>query len=81
IRASQGEGLGETGMPVLGGCVGHNCYVGSGMVVYPARAIESDVILFASAERRVIDRDVTYDQSDHFRIAEGELLRPRQYPR
>ena len=81
IRASQGEELGETGMPVLGGCVGHNCYIGSGMVVYPARAIESDVILFASAERRVIDRNVTYDQSDHFRIAEGELLRPRQYPR
>ena len=80
IRAYQSEELGETGMPVLGGCVGHNCYIGSGMVIYPARAIESDVILFASPERRVISRNVTYDQSDHFDIAGGEMLHPRQYP-
>jgi hypothetical protein len=29
----------------MGGCVGHNCRVGSGMIVYPARTIESDVVL------------------------------------
>ncbi len=75
----QGE-LGETGMPVLGGCVGHNCFVGSGLVVYPARAIESDVVLLASAERCVIDRNVCYEDSDHFAIAGGEELHPRMYP-
>ncbi|HDQ72846.1 MAG TPA: multidrug transporter [Chloroflexi bacterium] len=48
----------ETGFQVIGGCVGHHCHIGSGMVVYPARAIESDVVLFATPERRVIDRTI-----------------------
>jgi len=81
IRVVCGEELGETGMPVLGGCVGHNCYVGSGMVVLPARAIESDVILFASPERRVIDRTVYYEDSDHFAIKGGADLHLRMYER
>ncbi len=68
IRAMYEGKLQETGMPVLGGCVGHNCYIGSGMVVYPARAIESNVVLFASPERRVIDRNVYYKDSDHFKL-------------
>jgi carbonic anhydrase/acetyltransferase-like protein (isoleucine patch superfamily) len=79
IRAMYGEELEEAGMPVLGGCVGHNCYIGSGLVVYPARAIESDVILFASPERRVIDRTVYYKDSDHFAIRDGEDLHSRVY--
>jgi len=79
IRAMCGEKLEEAGMPVLGGCVGHNCYIGSGLVVYPARAIESDVILFASPERRVIDRTVYYKDSDHFAIKGGEYLHSRVY--
>jgi carbonic anhydrase/acetyltransferase-like protein (isoleucine patch superfamily) len=79
IRAMYGEKLEEAGMPVLGGCVGHNCYIGSGLVVYPARAIESDVILFASPERRVIDRTVYYEDSDHFAIQDGEYLHNRVY--
>jgi UDP-N-acetylglucosamine diphosphorylase / glucose-1-phosphate thymidylyltransferase / UDP-N-acetylgalactosamine diphosphorylase / glucosamine-1-phosphate N-acetyltransferase / galactosamine-1-phosphate N-acetyltransferase len=66
IRARDGNGnLSISNRPVLGGCVGHNCRIGSGMIIYPARTIESDVVLAASAERRVIDRDVTFDQSDH----------------
>jgi carbonic anhydrase/acetyltransferase-like protein (isoleucine patch superfamily) len=81
IRAMQGEALGETGMPVVGGCVGHHCLVGSGMVVYPARAIESDVVLFASPERRVIDRNVHYEDSDHFKLQDGTSLHPRLYRR
>ncbi|HHN93895.1 MAG TPA: hypothetical protein ENK17_03930 [Anaerolineae bacterium] len=81
IRAVNGEELGETGMPVLGGCVGNNCFIGSGMVVYPARAIESDVVLFATAERRVIDKNVYYEDSDHFSIRDGDKLHPRNYPR
>jgi len=66
LRAKDGNGnLSLANRPVLGGCVGHNCRIGAGMVVYPARTIESDVVLAATAERRVIDRDITFDQSDH----------------
>ena len=66
MRAKDGNGnLSLANRPVLGGCVGHNCRIGAGMVVYPARTIESDVVLAATADRRVIDRDVTFDQSDH----------------
>ena len=79
IRAVRGDGIDETGMPVLGGCVGHNCFIGSGMVVYPGRAIESDVILFASPERRVIDRSVLYEDSDQFAIKDANHVHPRQY--
>jgi carbonic anhydrase/acetyltransferase-like protein (isoleucine patch superfamily) len=81
IRVVQGRALGETGMPVLGGCVGHNCFVGSGMIVYPARAIESDVILLASSKRRVIDRTVYYEDSDQHAMKGGENLHPRMYER
>ena len=81
IRAVHGEEVVETGMPVLGGCVGHNCSIGSGLVVLPARAIESDVILFASPERHVIDRTVYYEDSDHLTIKDGEKLHPRTYRR
>ncbi|MFQ6100869.1 MAG: multidrug transporter [Anaerolineae bacterium] len=79
IRAVREEELEATGMPVLGGCVGHNCFIGSGMVVYPARVIESDVVLHASTGRRVIDRNVYYEDSDHFAINDGEKLHPRRY--
>ena len=66
--------------PVMGGCVGHNCRLGSGMIVFPARTIESDVVLFASRERRVVDRDVRYEESDHHRLKTASLHR-RLYPR
>lgn len=79
IRAMKGDRLEETGMPVLGGCVGHNCFIGSGMVVYPARAIESDVVLVPSDKRRVIDRNVYYESSDHLTIENGAKLHPAQY--
>ena len=81
IRAVHRGKLEETGMPVLGGCVGHNCFIGSGIVVYPARAIESDVVLLASDKRRVIDRNIHYEDSDHFAIKGGADLHPRMYPR
>jgi NDP-sugar pyrophosphorylase family protein len=76
----QGE-LANSGMAVLGGCVGHNCFIGSGMVIYPARVIESDVVLVASEKRRVIDRNVYYEESDHFNIKEGIEAHQRQNPR
>jgi acetyltransferase-like isoleucine patch superfamily enzyme len=81
IRVVQGRELGETSMPVLGGCVGHHCFLGSGMIVYPARAIESDVILLASSKRRVIDRTVYHEDGDQFDIRDGVDLHPRMYER
>jgi NDP-sugar pyrophosphorylase family protein len=81
IKAVRQGDLDSTGMPVVGGCVGHNCFIGSGMVVYPARAVESDVVLLASDERRVITRNVHYEDSDHFAIRGGAELHHRLYPR
>ncbi len=81
IRARDGNNqLREANRPVLGGCVGHNCRIGAGMIIFPARAIESDVVLFASAERRVIDRDIRYEDSDHLKLPFHQL-HPRLYPR
>ncbi len=66
LRARDGNGtLGLSNRPVMGGCVGHNCRIGAGMIIYPARTIESDVVLAASNKRRVIDRDITFEDSDH----------------
>ncbi len=66
IRAIDGSGeLRDANRPVLGGCVGHNCRIGSGIVISPSRVIESDVVIIASNERRVIDHNVTYADSDH----------------
>ncbi len=81
IRARDAYGkLQLSNRPVLGGCVGHNCRIGAGMILYPARTIESDVLLFASKERRVIDRDIRYEDSDHHQLKAGGL-HPRLYPR
>jgi carbonic anhydrase/acetyltransferase-like protein (isoleucine patch superfamily) len=81
IRAVDGEGkLNFANRPVMGSAVGHNCRLGSGMIVYPARTIESDVVLAASPERRVIDRDVRYEDSDHHKLRAADLHR-RLYPR
>jgi carbonic anhydrase/acetyltransferase-like protein (isoleucine patch superfamily) len=81
IRARDGSGaLRTSNRPILGGCVGHNCRIGAGMIIYPARTIESDVVLFATKERRVIDRDVAYEDSDHHRLPQADR-HPRLYPR
>jgi acetyltransferase-like isoleucine patch superfamily enzyme len=78
IRARDGNGtLSISNRPVMGGCVGHNCRIGSGMIVYPARTIESDVVLAASKERRLIDRDITFADSDHHGL---KLSRLHQTP-
>ena len=45
IRAMSGDGsLGDSNREVMGSCVGHNCRLGSGIIVHPARMIESDVV-------------------------------------
>jgi carbonic anhydrase/acetyltransferase-like protein (isoleucine patch superfamily) len=81
LRAIDGYGkLSVSNRPVLGSAVGHNCRLGAGMIVYPARTIESDVVLAASKERRVIDRNVTYEDSDHHKMRDPSLHK-RLYPR
>jgi carbonic anhydrase/acetyltransferase-like protein (isoleucine patch superfamily) len=74
IRARDGNGnLGLSNRPVMGGCVGHNCRIGAGMIIYPARTIESDVVLAASKERRMIERDISFEDSDHHHLKSSEL--------
>ena len=80
IRAMDGKGnLSLSNRPVIGSAVGHNCRLGSGMIVYPARTIESDVVLAASKDRRVIDKNVRYEDSDHHRLKFSGLHK-RLYP-
>ncbi|MFO7321657.1 MAG: multidrug transporter [Chloroflexota bacterium] len=82
IRAANIEGrLEEVGQVVLGSAVGHNCRIGSGMVMFPGRMIESDVVLVASPGRRVISRSVTYEESDHHFVGEAGKSHKRHYPR
>lgn len=81
IRARDGNGqLAYSNRPVLGGCVGHNCRLGAGLLIYPARMIESDVVLVSSPARRVIDHDIPYEESDHHNL-KSALLHQRLYPR
>ena len=81
IRALDGsDKLADANRPVLGGCVGHNCRIGAGMVIFPARTIESDVVLFGSKDRRVIDHDIRYEDSDHHKL-KNATKHLRRYPR
>ncbi|HSF83133.1 MAG TPA: hypothetical protein VLA49_17985 [Anaerolineales bacterium] len=81
LRALDGSNqLVDSNRPVLGGCVGHNCRIGSGMIIFPARTIESDVVLFASQDRQVIERDVHYEDSDHHKLLLAHN-HTRMYPR
>ena len=81
IRAMDGnENLNIANRPVLGGCVGHNCRLGSGIIIFPGRTIESDVVLVASQGQRIIERDVRFEESHHHNLSVGHLHR-RLYPR
>lgn len=76
IKALNGyDELSDSNRPVLGGAVGHNCRIGAGMLIYPARTIESDVVLVASKDRRIIDKDVHYEDSDHHTMRNKHLHR------
>ena len=73
IRALDGKDqLSFSNRPVIGSCVGHNCRIGSGMIVYPARTIESDVVM---------DRNVYFEDSDHYQLRNASqhqaLYRPK----
>lgn len=81
VEATNGA-LESVGQVVLGGCVGHNCRIGSGLVIYPARMIESDVVLFATPTRRVIRKNISYEESDHHELrAEIAERHKQKYPR
>lgn len=80
IRAMNMHGqLAEVGQVVLGSAIGHNCRIGSGLVMFPGRMIESDVVLVASPQRRVISRNISYEESDHH--TGGARAHTRHYPR
>lgn len=72
--------LQEIGLPVMGGCVGHNCRIGADLTVYPARMIESDTVLVRSPQRAVVIKNVSYAESDHHNLPYAHL-HPRLYPR
>jgi len=79
IRTMHKGQLQEVGLPVLGGCVGHNCRIGSGLIIYPARMIESDVVIFARPERRIIAKNISFEESDHHGWP-GESHQPQYRP-
>jgi acetyltransferase-like isoleucine patch superfamily enzyme len=72
--------LEPTGCRVLGGCAGHNCRIGAGLVVYPGRVIESDTVLARSSTRDVIVKNVSYEQSDHHGWRDRALHKPLYRP-
>jgi carbonic anhydrase/acetyltransferase-like protein (isoleucine patch superfamily) len=79
IRTMHKGKLQEVGLPVLGGCVGNNCRIGSGHVIYPARTIESDVVLITQPGRRLITKNIPFEESDHHGWP-GELHKPQYRP-
>lgn len=65
------------GRNVMGSCVGHNCRIGAGFVIYPGRMIESDTILSVRDEHFVIDKNVGFQESHHHWLRDGDLHRPQ----
>ena len=80
LRTMHGDELQEVGTSVLGGCVGHHCRIGADLTIYPARTIESDVVLAHTEARSVISHNVAYEDSDHLGWPDPEV-HPRLYPR
>lgn len=70
----------QTNFLVLGGCVGHHCRLSSGLIIHPARTVESDVVLIAREERNIISQNIAYEDSDAFAYAH-KYPYPRLYPR
>jgi UDP-N-acetylglucosamine diphosphorylase / glucose-1-phosphate thymidylyltransferase / UDP-N-acetylgalactosamine diphosphorylase / glucosamine-1-phosphate N-acetyltransferase / galactosamine-1-phosphate N-acetyltransferase len=79
IKTFYQDRLVEINLPVIGGCVGHNCRLGSGLIMFPARTIESDVILVGSRAEKVLTHNVTYAESDHWQLPNGAELHPPYY--
>lgn len=82
LRALDGfDRLSDSHRNVLGGCVGHNCRLGAGLVIMPGRTIESDVVLIGGNRRRVIRKHVAYEDSDHHTLPMADLHQRRYPPR
>lgn len=77
IRVWHRGRLWETGMPVLGGCVGHDVRLGSGFVIYPARTIESGSVLVCPEGPNVITRNLSREDSARYRWEPEREVRPR----
>lgn len=71
--------LEETNLLVIGGCVGHHCRLASGLIIYPGRTVESDVVLLGE-ESRFIKKSVPFEESDHH-LHKDKFPYPRLYPR
>ena len=67
----------STGRNVMGSCVGHNCRIGSGFVIYPGRMIESDTILVVTDDHSVINKNISFSESHHHWLREGVLHQPQ----
>jgi UDP-N-acetylglucosamine diphosphorylase / glucose-1-phosphate thymidylyltransferase / UDP-N-acetylgalactosamine diphosphorylase / glucosamine-1-phosphate N-acetyltransferase / galactosamine-1-phosphate N-acetyltransferase len=80
VSQGQTSELAETHQLVLGGCVGHHCRLSSGLIIYPARTVESDVVLLSSEQRQHITRNVCFEESDHHAHIDRYPY-PRLYPR
>lgn len=80
IKVFHRDQLVDLNLPVIGGCVGHNCRLGSGLIFFPARTIESDVLLVGSRQEKVLAHNVTYTDSDVHKLPRGLELHPPQYP-
>jgi NDP-sugar pyrophosphorylase family protein len=80
LRTMHKGKLQPIGRTVWGGCVGHNCRIGSGLIIYPCRTIESDCVLVRSDKRAVITENVSYEESDHHHLRDGNH-HPRLYPK
>lgn len=55
--------LQPTGMPVLGGCVGHNVKLGSGFVIYPGRTVDSGCVVPPPEDTNVFTHNLSYEES------------------
>lgn len=75
IRTFHNGKLQSTGLPVLGSVVGHNCKIGSGFVVYPGRAIGSNVTITFNDHEGLIRTDVAGRSPDDVDEQTGEPRR------
>ncbi len=81
LKTSTRDGvLEETNLLILGGCVGHHCRLSAGVIVYPARTVESDVVILASDDRHIFTKNVAYEESNFYSY-EHKYEYMRQYPR
>lgn len=81
LKAINGENqLADSNLRVLGGCVGHHCRLGAGLVIHPARTIESDVVLIPREDMVFITHNVRYEESAQH-LYSSRYPYPRLYPR